>query len=182
MATCPPQVVVAANYLKIAGASIYAFGTCNIPFFRQVVLKPTKRLLSDLASRDPFLYVSSPLHRTRSGRPRHTQIDVKKGSHSFPLHVGCSYLSESVTFLCSLRNKMLTSSQYLGMAGIILSMVGGFSTNFTLESCTHYFLSVPVVKVCKCRMALDSSYSNPLEGPWRSCFARSVHFQNIRHL
>ncbi|KAF9461087.1 hypothetical protein BDZ94DRAFT_858655 [Collybia nuda] len=92
--SCPPQVVVAANYLKIAGASIYAF--------------------------DYF--------------------------QTLPAEIRFYRRQKSITQL-SIACWLLISVRYLGMAGIMLSMIGGFSTNFTLESCTHFFLSVPVVKV-----------------------------------
>ncbi|KAF5383632.1 hypothetical protein D9615_003803 [Tricholomella constricta] len=89
-----PPAVVAANYLKIAGASIFAFD-----YFQT-------------------LPAEIRFYRKQKGFMR--------------LSIACW---------------LLISVRYLGMLGIILVMIGGFMRTFTLESCTTFFLAVPVVKV-----------------------------------
>ncbi|TFK72800.1 hypothetical protein BDN72DRAFT_855188 [Pluteus cervinus] len=64
----------------------------------------------------------------------------------FDLTGGDSFLQKSILRL-SIACWLLIAVRYLGMLGIILSMVGAFSTTFTHSSCDHYFLSVPLVKV-----------------------------------
>ncbi|GLB43322.1 hypothetical protein LshimejAT787_1302230 [Lyophyllum shimeji] len=89
-----PAVTQAANYLKIAGASIFAF--------------------------DYFQTLPAEIRFYR------------KQKSIFRLSIACW---------------LLISVRYLGMAAIVLSLVGGFSTSFTHQSCDRFFLSVPVLKV-----------------------------------
>ncbi|KAF8074649.1 hypothetical protein FPV67DRAFT_590845 [Lyophyllum atratum] len=87
-------LIAAANYLKIAGASIFAF--------------------------DYFQTLPAEIRFYRKQK---------------------SFLQISIA--CWL----LVSVRYLGMVAILLSLVGGFSTNFTRKTCDNYFLAVPILKV-----------------------------------
>ncbi|KAH0582494.1 hypothetical protein H2248_010437 [Termitomyces sp. 'cryptogamus'] len=88
------SITEAANYMKIASASIYAF---------------------DYIQTVPAEY---RLYRKQKGIFR-------------------------LSFPCWL----LIFVRYLGMVAIILSLVGGFSKNFTKNSCHQFYLAVPMFKV-----------------------------------